>query len=647
MRDVRDARPRRWSARLPLTLTLTLSSSTVLAASADIPPHIQDAARRLIAERTQSTPDEVELLGAATVAYPLQNRITYQFKGAGAAGDLAGVALDPNVTEVNADALNATEDALRVERDGRASAALVEVLARTPDDQTLDVTLWARPADGVGEGLARPDVGAELSDDEVDRLYQQQQAWLKQASAAATGPLLERLAELGVEAQADEQAPLVHVKLTPAQAREVARLDEVVEADVAVTYEAQLDVSRATVEADIVHGWGITGSNVRKAVVEVGGRVLPGNPWLSGFFQYLPFSCFNVHANAVLGVVASTHPTHRGMSPAPASTFVGGDCFGFNSRLQSVTNAAINWNARAINLSWGSQAGSAPGSMDRYYDSVVMNNWRTVVAAAGNNASQVVASPARAYNVLGVGNFNDFNSVPWPGDVMDASSAWLNPSSTVGDREKPDLAAPGTNVTTTSGSFPWLFTPAISSARYGTSLSAPHVTGVSALMMQRNSSLTVWPEAVRSILMATAVHNIEGATRLSSRDGAGAIVASQADDVSRNIDGGWGALGYSCASPYTMDLTTMPLWANRPARIVIAWDTNPNYGSYAARPSADIDMSILSPTNSYVAGSASWDNTYEIVEFTPPVAGSYKLRITKYRCDLTPMWLGWAWYQNR
>jgi hypothetical protein len=40
------------------------------------------------------------------------------------------------------------------------------------------------------------------------------------------------------------------------------------------------------------------------------------------------------------------------------------------------------------------------------------------------------------------------------------------------------------------------------------------------------------------------------------------------------------------------------------------------------------------PLDTYVAGSGSWDN------------GVYTLRVSKYRCDLTPKWLGWAWYQN-
>ena len=129
---MRDTRLKSRSARLSLTLAMTLSGSSVLAAT-DIPPHIQDAARRLIASRTGATLEEVQLVGSATVDYPLQGLTTYQFKGTNAKGDLAGVTLDPNVKELSADALNSTEDTLRVQRNGRASPALLEALARTAE----------------------------------------------------------------------------------------------------------------------------------------------------------------------------------------------------------------------------------------------------------------------------------------------------------------------------------------------------------------------------------------------------------------------------------------------------------------------------------------------------------------------------------
>ncbi len=89
----------------------------------------------------------------------------------------------------------------------------------------------------------------------------------------------------------------------------------------------------------------------------------------------------------------------------------------------------------------------------------------------------------------------------------------------------------------------------------------------------------------------------------------------------------------------------MMLQAGRKTRVVIVWDQNPNYAYYASKPSADLDLQIFGPSNTIVASSYSYDNTYEIVEFTPPVTGTYTIQVDKVRCNLTPKYLGWAWDQ--
>ena len=58
-----------------------------------------------------------------------------------------------------------------------------------------------------------------------------------------------------------------------------------------------------------------------------------------------------------------------------------------------------------------------------------------------------------------------------------------------------------------------------------------------------------------------------------------------------------------------------------------------------------IDLTVRGPGGSAVASSWSWDNTYEIVEFTPSVSGTYSLTNLKYRCD-RGTYLGWSWRQG-
>src|SRR5262249_6371907 len=158
----------------------------------------------------------------------------------------------------------------------------------------------------------------------------------------------------------------------------------------------------------------------------------------------------------------------------------------------------------------------------------VRNRFRTVVVAAGNEGGGTgeVLSPAMAYSVISVGNFDDRNTVAWTDDVMNSSSSYVDPISTHGDREKPELAAPGTNINATTPTSPW-----IGGIGTGTSFSAPMVTGVVGLMLQRQNWLRDWPETVKAVLMVTAIHNIEGASALSEKDGAGGIAADRADDL--------------------------------------------------------------------------------------------------------------------
>ncbi|MCY1082094.1 S8 family peptidase [Archangium lansingense] len=626
--------------RLPLAIALTLSTSA-FAQTSEIPQSIQDKARSIIAARTGASASEIEILSAVAVAYPGQGLTTYQFKGSSPQGETAGVALDPNAVEVDALKLNEQEDTRYVERNGRISTGLLEDLAKLPPDQELKVAIWAREPSTMGEGLVRPEANKDLQPADVDSVYQQQQSWRREVVSAATKPLLERFAAMGYQATADEEAPVVEVTLKPDTIREIARWDDITEVDAARFAEPTMDVARATIESDLVQNAGITGSGVRVGVIEVGGRAHTTNPYMPPITQDLTGSCLHWHGTSVVGVIASRHTTHKGIAPN-SSIYLGGDCFGSTSGLTAASNRASNWGARVFNLSFGSTAGTQPGTMDRYYDDLVQNRWRTVVASAGNSGWNVrVASPARGYNLISVGSFKDQNTVLWSGDVMSSFSSGLDPASTYGDREKPELAAPGENITTLNGASPWLHTTS------GTSFSAPAVTGVTAQLMQRRTALQVWPESVKAILMATAVHNVEGATRLSELEGAGSVVTTQADDVARGVDGNWGGISYSCASPTWTTVATMPLWANRPARVVITWDTNTSYASYANRPSADLDLQVLSPTGGVVASSASFDNTYEIGEFTPSVAGNYTVRVRKWSCALTPKWLGWAWYQNR
>jgi hypothetical protein len=133
--------------------------------------------------------------------------------------------------------------------------------------------------------------------------------------------------------------------------------------------------------------------------------------------------------------------------------------------------------------------------------------------------------------------------------------------------------------------------------------------------------------------------------RSRCRNGAGGIRADLADDVTRGVNGSWNAQDYTCSEPATKDVMNMSLTAGKRTRVAIVWDNDPAYASYASQPCADLDLQIISPSNTVVASSSSWDNTFEIVDFTPSASGVYRIRVVKFRCDMSPRYLGFAFHR--
>jgi subtilisin family serine protease len=227
---------------------------------------------------------------------------------------------------------------------------------------------------------------------------------------------------------------------------------------------------------------------------------------------------------------------------------------------------------------------------------------------------------------------------------MHPTSSYRDPVSLHNDRQKPDVAAPGTAMLSATTATPWIgdhFADGIEIT--GTSFSAPVVTGISAILMQRNNALRFWPEAVRAILMASATHNIEGSARSSDKDGAGGVEATWADYVAqRSVYGDWNGMAYNCSYPQNYTVKSVFLSQGDRLRAVIAWDNPTAYANYANQPSADLDLYLDNASGTPVSSSASYDGTSEIVDFSAPANGWYSIRVHKFRCDLSPNYLGWA-----
>ncbi len=654
---------RRITKRHVLTAAALASMSIPLAvATRDDGPRAQDpasAARASVAQRLGRRPDDLRLKSPRALALPLTGKTVHRFKIPGEQGRAAmAVAVDQVGREVDAEALLRAEDAAHRKTFGKMHPLLAEKLSRTQAQERIPVSIWLRVDEPEAGPKKEPISGSESR--ARPRALASATSFLtqvRQARAKATEPsrrrLFATLAKLDPAAKMDAVEPILHARLTRAQIRTIEGSADVLSVDEITTdLKNELDVVKDDVNyAPEVHSTlGLKGAGKTIAMLEINGRIA-ANPALDQITHLSSDACASPtgHGTGVAGVLVSSDATRTGVAPS-ANLLAGGGCDSSTATLEQHALEAMNRGAVAINLSYGKGVPSANGYIpvdhDRFFDSVFSNHFRLVVKSAGNRGGQgcsdgtdgKLTSPGLGYNTLTVGAYDDDNFAGGTRSMWPCSS-YVNPASTNMDREKPELVAPGVGITTTGDASPW-------STWSGTSFAAPVVTGTIALMAEADPSLESWPEAVKSILMVTA-RSVEGASRLSDKDGAGAIDAFRAVRVAQHgSKGDWRGFTVDCNSfPLTF---TRDFLSGQVTRVAINWHQDTNWASYAFRPSADLDLEVLDASGQVVpfADSLSWDNTYEIVEFTPPTSGTYTVRVTAQRCDTSPRYIGAAWYQR-
>jgi len=238
---------------------------------------------------------------------------------------------------------------------------------------------------------------------------------------------------------------------------------------------------------------------------------------------------------------------------------------------------------------------------------------------------------------------------------MSSDSVFRNPSTSHGDRELPELAANGTGVSANGQN------------KSGTSFSAPATAGVTALLQDVDSVLCSWPEGCRAILMASAGRNVRGNTwwqdvigGTDARDGAGAVDAQSGVQIaqqrrSRNASAtrrGWD-VGTLASGDFGSDrLATFRYKVAVPSqiffprvRVALAWDsavTTSGDNATASTLTVDFDVLVRNSAGVQVASAASWDNSYEVVDFAATSGETYDIVIRRWS-GTDSVWYGVAW----
>lgn len=458
-------------------------------------------------------------------------------------------------------------------------------------------------------------------------------------------------------------APVVETTVTLRQARALAKSK-----DVAMLFYAErggiedLDDSMAIAQTDDVHAQGKKGAGVKLAVWENG----PDDTSLLDITAFYDSTQANQseHATHTHGIVKNTEKNEpNGHAPS--------------CKLHSANDKdldALAWAVKTKGCTVVSQSfhrSSEPGSSSLSYDDVYKDwlaiHWPypTILQAAGNywdGDSDNIDPPEdeyvnhKGYNSLAVGNHNDDAS------AMSASSVFRNPATTHGDRELPEICANGTSVT------------AVGLTKSGTSMAAPAAAGVTACLQSTSSTLKSWPEGCRAILMAGATKNVTGSTwwddvtdDVDAADGAGAINAYQSYLITKSRQSrnnkasvrGWdvGTLrsrdfdSSTRLSSFRYRIQVPPhFWSPRHVKVALAWNSKvgalnmPFIGEIPLSSTLDLDfdLKVFNSKGIQVAYSGSWDNSYEIAEFTANPGETYEVRIRRWS-GTRDTWYGIAW----
>jgi hypothetical protein len=304
-------------------------------------------------------------------------------------------------------------------------------------------------------------------------------------------------------------------------------------------------------------------------------------------------------------------------------------------------------------------------SFDDIYKDWIALRWPfpTICQAAGNHfaGDSDGISPTsdefvnhKGFNSLAVGNHDDTAA------AMSASSVFRNPNSSHGDRELPEISANGTNVT------------AVKLTKSGTSMASPACAGVAALIQNSNSTLEHWPEGCRAILLAGASRNVVDQTwwadvidDVDASDGSGAVNALESHRIARQRKArnaaasrrGWDIGSLRSADFDDAGLSTFDYKVQVPrgflgprhVKVVLAWTSKVSTFSFlgitiplSSRLTVDLDLKVFDASGAQVGYSGSWDNSYEIAEFTGKPGETYTIRVRRWS-GTDSVWFGIAW----
>jgi subtilisin family serine protease len=430
--------------------------------------------------------------------------------------------------------------------------------------------------------------------------------------------------------------------------------------------------SRVNIGADVAQAapYNLTGSGVTVAEWD-GGRADPTHPDLAGRVTSLDGSAVATHsthvAGTVLGTGASSGGVYKGMAPE-ASLVTQQWWSSASNAAAEYSDAILYYGATISTNSWGYGVGdpatqsACEGLLGNYFteDATLDNLVRgsvgrpiTIVWSAGNQrgtSSKYCGSLgwtwgtmdplACSKNVISIGAINSNNS------SMTSFSSW---GPTDDGRLKPDVVGPGCQSNDDYG-----VTSCRDGGGYttmcGTSMSAPAVAGVVALMRQAYSSqfsqTIPLSSTFKGVLINTAVDL--GAAGPDYANGNGKVDAGKACKKIAIGAPSWVESQMGTGDLHSYDLTVPG--GTPTLKVTLAWD-DPGGTAMAGKDLInDLDLTLVdpfgveqlpwvldpaSPSVAATKGVNRRDNV-ETVEIASPAPGLWKARVNGYNIPVGP-----------
>lgn len=339
----------------------------------------------------------------------------------------------------------------------------------------------------------------------------------------------------------------------------------------------------------------------------------------------------STHATMVTSIIAGKHVSYNGRvfkGIVPKATVYQVP----SSSMQSVINAVsilVNQGVSVINYSAGANTGLEYSDFDKEIDNIIATTGVVFVKSAGNRGieDRYVTSPGKAINAITVGN-----ALTKTNGTTEATAPFsMSFTSSYSEADylpnKPDIAAPGSNISALL-SADSIYTGS------GTSFAAPMVTGIIAEMFEYRASLIGHPTRIKACLMLAAdsskiatINDAEVGNQLREKSGAGFVTAMKA------VRYGLGEAAYFTNNSAFNGISSASVYceAGQTIRAIMVYDKKNNISITGENTFDDYNLLLLSDDYNVSASSISNHNNVEIIEYTVENSGYYELNVSNNR----------------